>query len=97
MAANVTKSESQIEMDVKKKLHNDIYEFLCVKIVKQFQKKDKFTPVTLANMQLAMTVSKSQKCVNARPISSIVLRLWKKSGQHCHCHANIGKMAAMTF
>jgi hypothetical protein len=28
MASNVTKSESQIEMDLKKKLHNELYEYI---------------------------------------------------------------------
>jgi hypothetical protein len=45
-------------------------------------------------MQLAMTTIKKQKFANAKPISSIVMKGWKKSGQSCHYPENFEKMVA---
>jgi hypothetical protein len=71
---------------------------LSAKNAKKFPKKEQFTPVMVATMRLAMTVSKSlQTFASAKPILSIVPRDWKKSGQLCHCLASFEKMVAMPF
>jgi hypothetical protein len=48
-------------------------------------------------MPLAMTAFKPLKFANAKVISSIATKVWKKSGEPCHFHANFEKMVALPF
>jgi uncharacterized protein (DUF2267 family) len=71
--------------------------FLSAKNAKRFPNKGQFSHVMLATMQLAMTVSKSQKFANALPRSRIVAKYWRRSGQPYQCLASFEKMDATPF